>query len=104
MENTQISSSKTNIWFANVYFFIGLHVYLINYCFTWIAIYCGDVPMSSNGFIVSSTGTVYGSKVTYKCNAGTVASGSLEITCRADGTWGNPPVCRGNFILQSNLY
>jgi hypothetical protein len=65
--------------------------------FYYTARYCGDVPVSTNGYIVSSTGTVYGSKVTYECNPGTVASGNLEITCRSDGTWESPPICRGNY-------
>ncbi|XP_053380898.1 uncharacterized protein LOC123562053 [Mercenaria mercenaria] len=56
--------------------------------------YCGDVPNINNGYIVSSNGSVFGSKATYKCNTGsTLSSGSLEISCQSNGAWEFRPTC-----------
>jgi hypothetical protein len=48
----------------------------------------------ANGNADISSGTSYGNKATYTCDAGFELNGVLQRTCQADGTWSSfAPTC-----------
>ncbi|XP_041364262.1 uncharacterized protein LOC121379679 [Gigantopelta aegis] len=60
--------------------------------------YCGQAPPVEHAYIATSypkgpKGSVYKGIVSYECYPGFTKSGSLNITCRSDGTWGPRPTC-----------
>ncbi|KAK7004859.1 fibropellin-1 [Biomphalaria glabrata] len=55
--------------------------------------YCGLPPPISNGFILSSSGVVYGSEVNYGCYSQYKLSSEASVKCLMNGTWSAPPSC-----------
>jgi hypothetical protein len=47
---------------------------------------CGALTAPANGAVSDPT-TTYGATATYSCDAGYAASGGVNRTCQADGTW-----------------
>ncbi|KAL4232596.1 hypothetical protein ACF0H5_007286 [Mactra antiquata] len=61
---------------------------------TCVILDCGPVANISNGDISYSTGTIYGSTVTYSCVDGYEVSGVGTRVCQATGDWSdNQPSC-----------
>ena len=59
---------------------------------------CGSQPSpGTQSTQASTTGTTYGSTVTYQCNTGYETSGGLTLTCQANGQWSasSGPACTG---------
>ena len=56
--------------------------------------YCGNVPEISNGYIESSTGSVYGGVVIYRCYPGSNIIGNSQISCHSNGQWDPAPSCQ----------
>ena len=52
---------------------------------------CGD-PTPSQGNIDNNE-FIFNSTVTVTCDSGHVVGGSSSITCQADGTWSDSPIC-----------
>ncbi|CAI9552716.1 unnamed protein product, partial [Staurois parvus] len=61
---------------------------------TCVSVTCEPYPVIENAISVSR-GNTYSSNVTYICNPGYHLVGPENITCLADGTWGQPlPSCK----------
>lgn len=71
--------------------------------FVSTARYCGLPPPISNGFILSSSGVVYGSEVNYGCYSQYKLSSEASVKCLMNGTWSAPPSCVGRMQHLSNL-
>ncbi|XP_060081270.1 sushi, von Willebrand factor type A, EGF and pentraxin domain-containing protein 1-like [Ylistrum balloti] len=64
---------------------------------------CGNPPNISSA-IVSSGNTTTGSNRTYRCIAGTSASGSTAIRCGLDGNWSASTfVCVPDCVITTNM-
>ena len=71
------------------------------------AVNCGDLPAPDNGRVIFLDGTVFGSVVTYECNAGFNLVGIAIRSCEADGNWsGIDPTCESKhpIKLKFSLY
>lgn len=53
---------------------------------------CPD-PTPNFGSLISQTNFTYGETVEVYCDVGYDLIGTANITCGADGTWSNVPVC-----------
>ena len=57
---------------------------------------CGPLTDPDNGQVDTSSGTTFGSTVTYTCDTGYNLSGSQSRTCGEDGNWtSSEPICQG---------
>ncbi|CAL1543396.1 unnamed protein product, partial [Lymnaea stagnalis] len=54
---------------------------------------CGAAPLISYGFVETSTGVDFGSKITYACFNGYKLSGNGSVSCLATGNWSTIPSC-----------
>ena len=65
-----------------------------NYLLSFLVMNCGSLADPTNGQVVISNGSTYGSVATYICDSGYTLSGSHLRTCRADGNWRDTsPAC-----------
>ena len=60
---------------------------VLSYMFYGPAVDCGPPPTLTNGQVDSSSGTTFGSTVTYTCDTGYTLNASSLLTCRCDGNW-----------------
>ena len=62
--------------------------------------YCADIPVVDNGYVISKNGTLLGDVIKYDCYEGYSISGADTITCGSGAQWSSAPSCVGKQPLS----
>ena len=64
-----------------------------------VVVDCSSPPTLTTGQVDTSSGTTFGSTVTYTCNTGYTLTGSSSLTCGSDGNWSPvSPTCESKLL------
>lgn len=67
-----------------------------------IAVVCSDPPEVANSTLTSAGTVNYGDSSFYHCDEGFYMTGFSHVTCKADGTWSEPPTCASKHYNNDN--